>query len=502
MATSYKPQQVQQKAARLAELMREELTYQRRRRFYSFYPDTGPLRRELYVKHLAFFAAGAEYPERCAMFGNRTGKTEGTTGYEFVCHLTGIYPAWWCGHRFNHAIDAWAAGTTNQTVRDILQRKLLGPMNDIGTGLIPGDLIIDYKKRAGSVPDSIETIYVRHISGKVSMLGLKSYEQGRKAFEGTEKDVVLLDEEPPIDVYTECLTRTMATKPRRKRGHILLGFTPLDGLTETVLQFMPAGEVPKEQKGSRFVIQADWDDAPHLSAKDKIEILASYPPHQRDARSKGIPQLGSGAIYPIAEDDVFIDDFVLPDYWPRGYGMDVGWKMTAGLWGCHDRDNDTIYIYSEYKRGLEEPNIHVSSFKLRGDWMNGVIDPAARGRAQKDGERLIVAYQDLGLKLSIANNAVEAGIFEVWKRLVTGRLKIFKSCVGLKAEFRIYRRDDKGKVVKDNDHLLDCLRYLIMSGIPLFEIPPVEKVQSFSFESKEEQAFHGDPLRYGLRSGQ
>lgn len=450
----------------MIELMEEKERRIKRRKIERYYPDAGPLRRELYVKHLQFFEAGSSYRERCFMAANRIGKTEGVGGYELTLHLTGDYPVWWKGRRFDRPIRAWASGTTGQTTRDIIQAKLLGPINDIGTGLIPGDKIVDTKKRAGSVPDTIETIFVKHVSGGVSSLGLKSYEQGRKAFEGSEQDVILLDEEPPMDVYTECLTRTMTTK-----GVIMLTFTPLQGLSETVLQFMPGGRIPDDM-GRRFIIQATWDDAPHLSEQDKQDIINSYPPHERNARSKGVPQLGSGAIYPIEEEALIVADFPIPDHWPRAHGFDVGWNATASLWGALDRETDTLYLYSEYKRGMAEPVVHSAAILSRGDWIPGASDPAALGRGQKDGSQLMIEYNDLGLHLSKAANAVEAGIFEVWSRMTTNRLRVFQSLAKWLEEFRIYRRDLNGKVVKENDHLMDCTRYLCMTGVNIATVKP------------------------------
>lgn len=478
MATSYKPRERTEAMEEQRKHM-EELRYrQRRRKILTYFPDTGPLRRELYVKHMQFFAAGAEFRERAAMAANRIGKTEAMGGYELTCHLTGCYPPWWVGKRFSRPVKAWASGTTNLTVRDILQAKLCGPINDIGTGLIPGDMIVDWKKKAANVPDTIETCYIRHDSGGVSVLTFKSYEQGRKAFEGTEQDVILLDEEPPIDIYTECLTRIMPTSPAAEKGIIMLTFTPLEGMTETVMQFMPGGRIP-DHFDQRYIVQATWDDAPHLSDRDKKEILASYPPHQRDARSKGIPQLGSGAIYPLPEEDLLVDDFVLPAWFCRAYGMDVGWNCTAAVWGAHDMETDTLYLYRNYKRGHAEPAVHVNGIQLAGSWIPGVIDPASRGRSQRDGEALIDEYIELGLDLSMADNAREAGIFAVWQRMVSGRLKVFRSLQPWLEEFRIYRRDDKGQVVKENDHLMDCTRYLVMSGISIAQQIPVHLTKEF-----------------------
>jgi hypothetical protein len=105
----------------------------------------------------------------------------------------------------------------------------------------------------------------------------------------------------------------------------------------------------------------------------------------------------------------------------------------------------------------------------------GVIDPASRGRGQKDGEQLFGIYQQLGLTLVTANNAVEAGLLEVWQRLSTGRLKVFRTMQSFLGEYRIYRRSEKGAIVKENDHLMDCLRYLCMSGIGVAGVRPFEQ---------------------------
>lgn len=168
---------------------------------------------------------------------NRVGKTEGVGAYETTLHLTGEYPAWWEGRRYRRPIKAWAAGDTSKTVRDIIQDKLLGPPGQLGTGIIPGDAIYDTRRREG-VADAVEIVYVRHTSGGLSILKLKSYDQKRQAFQGTEQDVIWLDEEPPLDIYSECLLRIMTTN-----GLLMLTFTPLNGLSDVVLEFLPDGRM-------------------------------------------------------------------------------------------------------------------------------------------------------------------------------------------------------------------------------------------------------------------
>lgn len=236
------PDEVQKYLAAL-EVVDQHLA--RNRFHYRMYPETGPRARRLYAKHMEFFEAGSCFRERCAMCANRVGKTYGMGGYETTCHLTGQYPDWWPGKRFDRPILAWAAGKTAETTRDIVQKTLLGsvvpgnPKGFDGTGMIPGDLIGRPTWKAGATPDLADTIPVRHVSGGLSYLGLKSYAQGRGAFEGTAVHVIWLDEEPPMDIYSECLLRTATID-----GTLMLTFTPLEGMSQVVLQFMPADQRP------------------------------------------------------------------------------------------------------------------------------------------------------------------------------------------------------------------------------------------------------------------
>lgn len=472
---------------KLESLLLEQKRRTARRKILTYYPETGPLRRELYPKHLEFFAAGTKYRERLILAANRVGKTEGVGGYELSLHLTGQYPEWWVGRRFKRPVTAWAAGDTGITVRDIIQKKLLGPAGSWGTGLIPGDAIVRTVRSTG-IADKLDSIFVKHVSGGTSALTLKSYDQRRESFQGTEQDVIWLDEEPPLDVYTECLMRTMTND-----GMVMLTFTPLLGMSDVVQSFLPGGKLETQQLGTKFTVMCTWDDVPHLTPEAKNELWKSIPPYQRDARSKGVPQLGSGAIYPVPESDLVCDPFVLPPYWPQGYGMDVGWNFTAAIWGALDRKSDTLYLTHEYKRSHMEPSVHAHGIKAPGDWLPGFIDPASRGRNQKDGTQLLSDYRELGLRLSLADNGVESGLYAVWNRMSTGRLKVFRTCSRWLEEFRLYRRDEKGRVVKENDHLMDATRYLEsrvrdMKTKP--QPPPTEK-PAYYYPGQEQQKWMG-----------
>ncbi|MEM9049878.1 MAG: terminase family protein [Pseudomonadota bacterium] len=240
------PLDKQREALRLLEAIKLR---ERQSRFFHTFPDeTGQYdgevqyARRLYAKHLELIRAGATYRERAFRAANRCGKTV-TGSYEVTAHATGLYPDWWDGRRFRRRTKLWAAGKTNETTRDIVQQQLCGNVITVGgkkrtdgTGMIPGWLLHNWSWRQG-VADTLDSVSVRHVGGRPSKLGFKSYQQGRDAFEGTSRDVIWLDEEPPADIYGECLMRTATTN-----GLMLLTFTPLLGISEVVKDFMPKEE--------------------------------------------------------------------------------------------------------------------------------------------------------------------------------------------------------------------------------------------------------------------
>jgi phage terminase large subunit-like protein len=438
----------------------------RRAAFVTLFPDSGPLGREFYQKHLEFFAAGAKYKERLFMAANRVGKTV-AGAFEATSHLTGRYPHWWQGRRFEKVTDGWACGTSSQTTRDVVQGVLLG--RSTGQGMVPAEAIMHTVAGRG-ITGSVETVWVRHVSGRNSKLGFKTYEQGRRAFEGEAKDFVWCDEEPPMDIYTEILYRLLTTK-----GLAWTTFTPLLGMSEVVMSFLePENDASRL---SKYVVQAGWKDVPHLDEEEKQRLIVNTPPYQIRARTEGEPALGAGAIYPIDETEIMVPDRPIPDSWPRAFGMDVGWNRTAVVWGAQDPGSGIIYLYSEHYQGMGEPASHAQAIHARGAWIPGVIDPACLGSSQIDGRTLMDLYRELGLDLRPAVNAVEAGITEVWNLLISGRLKVMASLSNWFREFRRYHRDDKGsgKIVKRDDHLMDATRYLIVSGRLQMRLPPEPK---------------------------
>jgi phage terminase large subunit-like protein len=221
---------------RLLRLLEEKARRIAQNKINTLFPEHGALSRHEYKKHMEFFKAGAKYRERLFIAANRVGKTV-VGGSELSYHTTGLYPEWWEGRTFDHQVSTWAAGDTGETVRDIIQFELFGPFDDIGTGLIPGKLIEGYTRRSG-IPDAIQSVGVKHVTGGISKIGLKSYDQKRKSFQGTSKEVIWLDEESSMEIYTECLLRTMTTE-----GLMILTFTPLLGISDVVKAFLPGGKL-------------------------------------------------------------------------------------------------------------------------------------------------------------------------------------------------------------------------------------------------------------------
>jgi phage terminase large subunit-like protein len=219
---------------KLLELLEEKQRRASRNKLQTFFST--PAVRAQYPKQIQFFGETNRFNEVALFGGNRSGKTVAGT-YMDTLHLTGLYPDWWPGSRFQRPTEGWAAGDTGKNVRDILQYAFLGKPGDEssqGTGMIPGDLILRTTTKHG-LADAVETIFVRHVpTGGVSTLQLKSYDQGRVAFQGTSQDFIHLDEEPPLDIYAESLLRTMTTN-----GLITLTATPLQGLTQLMLEFLP-----------------------------------------------------------------------------------------------------------------------------------------------------------------------------------------------------------------------------------------------------------------------
>ena len=391
--------------------------------------------------------------------------------------LTLNYPHWWTGKRFEFPNQWWVCGVDSKTILNTLQPLLLGQVGEFGTGMIPyANLDFDTLKDAKRADTPISMFRVKHISGGYSSVSFKSYESGREAFQAFAGSI-WLDEEPPLSVFTECAMRTATGD-----NILMMTFTPLKGISETILNFLEGSQFAEGPVGiGKHVTMTGWDDVPHLDERDKQILLASIPPYQRDARTKGIPQLGSGAVYPVPESEFMVAPFDIPKHWKRVYGLDVGWNRTAAVWAAIDPETNIIHLYNEYYKGEAEPSIHAVGIKARGDWIPGIIDTAARGRSQIDGDNLFKMYTDLGLKVNNANKSVETGLYTCWELLSTGQIKVFNTMTNFLNEIRMYRRDEKGKIIKSNDHLMDAFRYLIMTGREIATTEQASKPTNYGY---------------------
>ena len=413
-----------------------------------------------YAKQRAFHDAGAMVRERMFMAGNQLGKTE-AGGEESAMHLTGRYPDWWQGRRFDHPVKMWASGVTRDGVRDGAQRVLLGRPGELGTGTIPKATIIGTPLSAQGVPDGYASAKIEHVSGGVSHLAFKSYDQGREKWQAETLDIVWFDEEPPEDIYTEGLTRTNAAGERG--GIAYLTFTPLLGMSRVVRRFLT------EKSPDRSVTTMTIDDAEHYTPEQRQRIIDSYPEHEREARTKGIPMLGSGRVFPVAEAAIAVDAMAIPKVWKRIVGLDIGWDHpTAAVWLAYDADADTIYVTDCYRVRQGMVSTHASAIRARGVKIPVAWPHDGLQHDKGSGEQIATLYRKEGLAMlaeratfSDGTNGVEAGVLDMLDRMQTGRFKVFRHLNDWWEEFRLYHRED-GKIVKENDDLISATRYAFM----------------------------------------
>lgn len=411
-----------------------------------------------YAKQREFHALGALVRERLFKAGNQLGKTMAGAA-EVAMHLTGDYPDWWDGRRLDGDVVFIAGSESAELTRDGVQRLLMGPPDredDWGTGFIPKASIIDRTRRMG-VPNALDSITVKRCVGSFGTLYLKSYDQGRSKWQANTVHGVWFDEEPPEDVYFEGITRTNATG-----GFVMVTFTPLKGMSSVVARYL------LEESDDRAVVTMTIEDAEHFTPEERAKIIASYPAHEREARTRGIPTLGSGLIFPVLEEDIVCEPFQIPSFWPQIGGLDFGWDHpTAAVSLAWDRDSDIVYLTRNYRKREATPVFHAAAIKPWGPWLpwawphDGNNDTAA-------GKNLATQYREQGLMMlseratfSDGSNSVEAGLMEMLDRMQTGRFKVFNTCVEWLEERRMYHRKD-GKVVKERDDTISASRYALM----------------------------------------
>lgn len=418
----------------------------------------------LYAWQREFIAATLEYTQVCLIAANRIGKTF-TGTYVDAIHALGDYPDDWEGYRFDHAPLIWCLGYSGEKTRDLLQAPIVGRKNGdtFDGGLIPPDRILGYESMTGT-PNALRTVFVQHASGGVARIQFWSYSQGQHALMGDDVDFYHIDEEPrDTAIFPQVLVRT-ASGDKGRGGRGILTFTPENGRTEMVIQFM---DTPSR---AQTCMQKGWDDAPHLSDKVKEDLLASFPAHQREMRTKGVPMLGHGRIYDLAEDSITCASFEIPQHWAVIDGMDFGWDHPqAQIQLVWDRDGDTFYVTRAWKKRHVQPSDAWAATKTWAEnvptaWPgDGLQTEKGSAKQQKD------YYEEAGFKMledratwEDGSSGVEAGLFELRDLMTKGKFKVFAGLRDFFDEFLQYHRDANGHIAKTNDDVLDAVRYAYM----------------------------------------
>lgn len=439
----------------------------------SYFPEEGPFARHLFPKHTQFAKATKDFGV-CTLFGaNRTGKSM-LISYILACWAMGKYPPWWEGRKFERAPRIWVAGQTTELVKSSTMDYLFGA--DGVSGMVSADHI-EHIFWNQQVAGMINRVLVRNPAG-LSEITFKSYDQGWQRFQSGTIEVAALDEEMPARIFSECVTRTATTN-----GIVLVGFTGLQGITPLVAHLWPqsVGLDKTEEETHRYQCFIGWKDIPYslLPEQRRKELIAQYLPNEVRARTEGIPSVGSGMVYPVAEEEFIVEPFEIPKHWRKGFALDPGFRSkTAALWAAWDEDSDVLYLYSEHYQGLAEPTVHVDAMRRRGSWIPCIIDPA--GANQNDGTRVKHLYREAmhvineDWPIHDAQKTITAGIMEVYQRLTSGRLKVFSTMRCWLMEFRQYHRNDDGKIAQTPDHLMDDTRYIVM-GTKHFAVQPDKK---------------------------
>lgn len=415
-----------------------------------------------------FHEAGIDFSERMLRAANRVGKTE-CGAAEVAFHATGQYPDWWPGREFDGDVLIWVGSVTNEASRDITQRALLGGIGArLGTGYIPKDAIHGKPKmRQAGIHDVVDGIEIkRAVGGDVydySYIGFKSYDQGWRKFQGTAPHIVWLDEEPDENmsnearIYAECQTRILSSM-----GSLIVTFTPLLGETELVRHFDMG-------LSNTYMVEATWDDAPHLDRRRRRELELSYPEHELQARTHGVPMMGSGRVFPVKEDDIKVNPFEIPKHFFQICGIDFGIDHpAAAAWLAIDRDKDIWYVTDVYRRSNQTTAVHASAIKRRGLWIPVAWPHDGMNREKRSGIVLKDSYVREGVnmlpisaryKREIGGGQdVEPIIVEFLERMNTGRLKVFATCSEWFDEFRSYHRKD-GKLSQKREDVLKASFY-------------------------------------------
>ena len=445
---------------------------------------------------------------------HNTGKSFCTI-METCFHCTGLYPDWWKGHRPTPRINTvtkqkelriWYLGTDNQTVRNSLQSRIIGTEeNNYTDGAIHVDYInLDSKMMKRNVSAAVDKIRIRHVGGFEVELCFKSYEQGRKNLQSEPVDIVVFDEEPPADVYAECVARLAATD-----GFYYMAFTPLLGMTPLVHSFWMRND-PNKSLTTLSVY-----DSPHFTQKMLDNLEARYSglsPSEKRARMLGLPAIGAGMVYPIEDESLIDPDFpaTIPNNWKQIGAIDFGRgeHPFAAVWVAIDPLTGVHYLYDCIKVTQKPEEEIAELLKRNGDWIpfayphdlmrNSGIS-SFKGLKKTEGWLYKNIFEELGLTMTPTNAmlpeggiAVEPGIVYVRNLMHKGLLKVHPKLEDWWEEKRLYAYGDDSRPKKVNDDLMDAMRYaLIMTRFAASKREMVLQALVGSAEPKNETpVFH------------
>lgn len=444
--------------------------------FYKIYPKEGALSWNKYPKHQEFLKATLGSNIVYFRAANRIGKTM-LISWMLTAYLTGVYPEIWTGRKFDKPVKGWVVGVTHSRVKEVIQEMLVKEAlaADDG-GLIPSELIVHFTSKQKPSGAYLE-LYVRHVptwlsyteskrqeilkkgtTEGCSRVTFKCYEQGVDDFQGAKLDFILFDEEPPEDIWGECLVRMMSGKDDGRSGQILIAATPLKGMTNFVRSFLD------DNNPNRKCIVASWDDVPHLSDREKAEMILEIEPHLLEARTKGMPYLGAGMVFPVSPDRYKEDPLpkILKHY-KLINGLDDG-HYTAAVFGAFDPITKVLHVYGEKMfTGIATPMKAYALAQISKAPYS--TDTSVNTVNQRDQVAMSFEYTECGMNLVWPNKKLkESVIAKVYSMMLSGLLKISTDCKQLLACLMSYVRDMDGTIKKSqnpNDHFVDAFLYMV-----------------------------------------
>jgi phage terminase large subunit-like protein len=448
----------------------------------------------------AFFETGSTHTRRGMIAGNRTGKTIAAT-YETAYHLTGRYPKGWKGKVWDKPIVAMCSGESWEQVAKTLQSKLLG-CDDIkqsyklGTGSIPLECIDEKSYRTDGA--NVLSIEVWHISGGKSKLYFSNYTQQVRHLQGFELDLVVLDEQPPDEIFSELVVRTA-----QRNGQVLCSFTPLKGMSGLVRKFW-------DKIDGYTHIRVTWDDIPYenewdekfFSQEERDQLSRDFMPWERDCRIKGIPLVGQGVVFPLLNWPTYkgIDfDLKNNDKLERLISFDLGIKNDPTVISFFFRDpvEEVIYLHRQIKVAQgETPDEYVHYLmdkETKGVPIALPHDATQAGRYTLTEQSVREVFEDnyglnciAGAILNPVNdqgkvtNHKSYGINIMRLGMERGSFKINESCVGFLDEARNYAIDEAGRFSDPDDHI-DSARIGILALIQGHGESMVSRANTFQY---------------------